>query len=387
MTIGLILAKTPAYSETFFISKIKGLQEHGHQIILFVQHKEPDFNLCEVRIAPKVSRKNKLSQLAKIVYVIIKIIPYFKRVLIFKRLEKQTNRSHTQILKNIFNNVHLLTANLDWIHFGFATMALQSENVAIAIDAKMAVSFRGYDIDVYPLKHTNCYHLLWKRVDKIHSISHYLIQQASRIGLPEQIGFQIITPAIDSKFFNFDLQKSTRQIQMITIARLHWIKDIETTLEALSLLKLKGLDFTYKIIGSGPAYEQIAFSIYQLNLSDRVELLGNKNQLAIIDLLHASTIYLQYSQSEGFCNAVLEAQAAGCICIVSDGGALPENILNQETGFVVPKRNPTLLAKKVMEVVDLPESERNRIIKNAQMRVLADHNLKDQKSKFIAFYQ
>ncbi|MBK7870836.1 MAG: glycosyltransferase family 4 protein [Saprospiraceae bacterium] len=50
-------------------------------------------------------------------------------------------------------------------------------------------------------------------------------------------------------------------------------------------------------------------------------------------------IYLQYSIQEGFCNAVLEAQAMGLLCIVSDAEGLPENILHGQTGWVVPKGN------------------------------------------------
>ena len=44
--------------------------------------------------------------------------------------------------------------------------------------------------------------------------------------------------------------------------------------------------------------------------------------------LNNSDVYLQYSVQEGFCNAVLEAQAMGLLCVVSDGGALPENVID-----------------------------------------------------------
>ena len=38
MKIGIVLSSTPSYSETFFISKIKGLQKHGFEVVLFVNH-------------------------------------------------------------------------------------------------------------------------------------------------------------------------------------------------------------------------------------------------------------------------------------------------------------------------------------------------------------
>src|SRR5690606_28909922 len=93
-------------------------------------------------------------------------------------------------------NAHLLKANLDWLHFGFATMALGSETIAKAIGAKMAVSFRGFDINVYPIKHPECYNNLWKHVDKVHSISQYLLNKAISLGLSVETPFVIITPAV-----------------------------------------------------------------------------------------------------------------------------------------------------------------------------------------------
>ena len=55
MNIGLVLIKTPSFSEKFLISKIKGLQQEGHKVILFA-HKHNNFNLCEVVDMPKVSK-------------------------------------------------------------------------------------------------------------------------------------------------------------------------------------------------------------------------------------------------------------------------------------------------------------------------------------------
>ena len=76
--------------------------------------------------------------------------------------------------------------------------------------------------------------------------------------------------------------------------------------------------------------------------------------------------YIQYSIQEGFCNAVLEAQAMGLLCIVSDADGLSENVLHNETGWVVPKRNPTLLAQKMIETIDLNDTEKSKIRENAQ---------------------
>src|SRR5690606_35687548 len=138
-----------------------------------------------------------------------------------------------------------------------STLALGSETVAKAIGAKMAVSFRGFDITVYPNKHLGCYNLLWKYVNKIHTISMSLMDMAKQHGLPEHIPFVKITPAIEINKFKSISENSVfpEKVVFMTTGRLHWIKGYVTTLEALAILKAQGIDFTYKIVGDGNEYE------------------------------------------------------------------------------------------------------------------------------------
>ncbi|MDU8885462.1 glycosyltransferase family 4 protein [Yeosuana sp. MJ-SS3] len=386
MKVGIVLSKTPTYSETFFLSKIRGLQKHGFVVSLYVQKEDVSFKLCNVVQAPRFYRKNKFLQILAIFQVIFRLLPFLIRLQNFIKLERKVDRSWHQILKNIYNNAHILTAELDWLHFGFATMALQSEHVAQVIDAKMAVSLRGFDIDVYALQHPNCYSLLWKQVDKVHSISNYLLDKAKLLGLSNEISYSIIRPAVDLLKFNPVNRVLSEPINFLTVGRLHWIKGLIYTLEALAILKVKGVKFNYTIIGSGPDYEPIVFAISQLGLTKEVRLLGKKTHKDTLGYFTISDIYIQYSISEGFCNAVLEAQGMGCLCVVSDGGALPENVIHRQTGWVVPKRNPKLLANALQEVILLPEDVKGEYRKNATKRVIEAFSLDLQQKTFREFY-
>ena len=68
--IGLVLPNVPAYSETFFTSKIKGLQKNGFEVILFVGGKPSNsFVLTKVVTAPDFSIRFKLIiELLKIIW-------------------------------------------------------------------------------------------------------------------------------------------------------------------------------------------------------------------------------------------------------------------------------------------------------------------------------
>lgn len=390
MKIGLVLSQTPTYSETFFNSKIKGLQQSGFEVTLFVQKKSKDFDLCKIIVAPKVFKRNVLFQLFNSFFVGIHLLKYQKRLWKFIQLEKRAGRSVKQIIKNIYSNSHLLKANLDWLHFGFATIALQSEHVAKSIGANMAVSLRGFDIAIYPLKHPRCYDLLWRHVDKVHTISEDLQSIAYTLGMKPNTPYAKITPAIDIKKFKVELVHNknsiTDKVNFLTVGRLHWKKGLMDTLEALVILKNKGVSFSYIIVGEGSEFEALSFAIHQMQLSEQVTLIGKGDHEKIAELMNQCDIYLQYSISEGFCNAVLEAQAMGCLCVVSDAEGLPENVIDKTTGWIVPKRNPQELAKTILEVISLPEVLRLKISINAQQRVALEFNIEKQQKEFVEFY-
>lgn len=390
MRIGLVLYNTPTYSETFFRAKISGLNSFGWEVILFTDKKSPDFDLCPVKKSPKIPK----FFILQIVFIICKYLQLTiiapKQCFRFFQLERNSGRGVKQALENIYLNSHILTEKLDWLHFGFATTALRREHVAKAIGARMGVSLRGYDIALYPLRHPGCYKSLWENVDKVHSISKDLLELAYQDGLPKDSVVETIMPAVDVSRFK-RLNKFTLPIEspvkILTVARLHWKKGLEYTLEALAILKKLGVQFQYTIIGSGEEYERLAFTAYQLNIQDLVHFTGKIPHEQVKSEMEKMDIYLQYSIQEGFCNAVLEAQAMGLLCIVSDAEGLSENVSNGVTGWVIPKRQPKLLAKKIQEVIELSDVKLNEIHQNSINRVCKIFSIENQKLKFRSFFQ
>ena len=201
MKIGLVLNNTPAQSETFFTSKIKGLQESGYQVFLFATHSK-DFHICRLVPHPKVSR-NIILQLSRMIISYIGLLLMHPIILFrFLHLEKKDGVPFHTRWENLYLNHHILKEELDWVHFGFITMVIRRENVVRAIDAKMGVSLRGYDICIYPLKHNGCFEKVWDKVDKIHSISNDLLEVAKEQGLTKNTHQVLIQPGVDIKYFN-----------------------------------------------------------------------------------------------------------------------------------------------------------------------------------------
>ena len=384
MKIGLVLSSTPAYSETFFNSKIKGLQKNGFEVVLFVNSKDTHFDLCTVK--EQVQFRSFFIFLKSLGLILTKLSTLLK----FISLETKQNVSFKRILKKLILNQHILQeSNVDWLHFGFATQAIGRENIAKAIGAKMAVSLRGFDIGIYPLKNPKCYDLLWLNINKLHVISNDLLNLAYANGFKKNVPYQKITPAIDTSFFiNQSLKDASNKnlLQLMTIGRLHWKKDYTSIIIALKNLKDRGIDFEYTIIGDGPEEEKLKYLVYELGLINNIIFTGKISQKEILIYFKQSHFYLQYSLQEGFCNAVLEAQSMGVLPIVSNAEGLSENVLNNKTGWVIEKNSPKLLADKMVEVINLPQSNKEKIIKQAIERVTKEFNIEKQQKEFIDFY-
>jgi glycosyltransferase involved in cell wall biosynthesis len=389
MRIGIVLHATPGYSETFFRNKIIFLKNEGFDIKLYVDSMHKGFHLCG-QIKGFSFEDKRWDKFINVVNLGLRIIFSPIRAVTLWKANKKDGFHFRQNALSLINSAHILSANVDWLHFGFATTAVDRENVARIIGAKMAVSIRGFDINTHPLKHKGLYNLLWQRLDKLHYIGDGLLKKAVDLGFNIETPSLKITPAIDISMFRNTKAMSkfdNDNILITTIARLHWIKGLNYILEALSIVKEAGINFKYQLIGDGTERESLIFTVDQMQLNHEVHFQGRLSPIEVTEYLKNTDIYIQYSLEEGFCNATIEAQAMGCICIVSDAGGLKENILDGKTGFVVPKRHPDLLAQKIMEVLKLSIEKRMEISNNATNRVKKEFDLNIQKNKFLDFYR
>jgi colanic acid/amylovoran biosynthesis glycosyltransferase len=389
MRIGLILPAVPAYSETFFRNKIRFLMETpGVEVVLFADRfsKHETFDLCPVVYPIQFSSNAVWSMLERIGFTLTTILKHPVRTFALWKLNYRSGFPVKRNLASLLSSAHLFSSRLDWLHFGFGTMAIGRENLARVVGAKLAVSFRGFDIAIYPLKHKNCYTLLWNKVDKVHVISDDLKKLVYAAGYSPVKALEKITPAIDTSRFMPAHPERSSVTHLVTTARLHWKKGLEYTLEALAMLKDSGVAFHYSIIGEGEERERLMFAVYQFGLTDRVTFCGRLSHVETIEKLAKADIYIQYSIQEGFCNAVLEAQAMGLLCVVSDAEGLSENVVHEKTGWVVPKRKPALLAARLLEVMRLDEKMQQAVRAQARERVRAEFNLERQKDEFYLFY-
>ncbi len=381
-----MVAQPPIYTETFLLSKIQNLIDDGFTVIIF-----SNLNRKNNTNAPLYSSYTELrlfQLLYKVPYIALKIIQNFNTIVRYKKYIKELYPSTMAQFKNIFSNLHILFNPVNHIHFEFSVLAVGREYVAKAMQAKMTVSFRGYDVSISLLKNKGSFATVWKNVDGVHTISNDLVKRALKHGLNPNTPVTKIEPAID--LTNFAPTNITwgNVLNITTTGRVSWKKGYQYVFAALTLLKKENIDFIYHIIGGfeEPEKEEFIFLAHYYQLADYIifhDKMGREELNAILDKTH---IYLQYSVQEGFCNATLEAQAKGLLTIVSDAGGLPENVVNNKTGWVVAKRNPVALAAKIKELYDMPEDKKKEFSKNAILHVSQNFDIRKQQDLFREFF-
>ena len=135
------------------------------------------------------------------------------------------------------------------------------------------------------------------------------------------------------------------------VARLDPDKGYRCFLEAVQRLR-HTVDAVFLAVGSGrPDHErQIRREADDRGVSDVVQFLGGRRDVP--DCLAAFDVYVLPTVREGGPPiSVLEAMATGCPVVVSDHPAMMEAVEDGRNGFVVPMRDPEMLAKRVETLV------------------------------------
>ena len=102
----------------------------------------------------------------------------------------------------------------------------------------------------------------------------------------------------------------------------------------------------------GPETPELQRLIRQLDLDDRVHLLGRIPEQELDALYRSAAALVFPSAYEGFGNPALEAMARGCPVVATTAGALPEVV--GDAGLLVPPARSGALAAAVARVLDEP---------------------------------
>jgi glycosyltransferase involved in cell wall biosynthesis len=139
----------------------------------------------------------------------------------------------------------------------------------------------------------------------------------------------------------------------ITVANLRREKDYPNLLRAAQLVLGRSPGLVVLAVGQGPLEQEVASLHRELDLGERVRLLGHRTDVP--DLLAASDLFVLASAHEGLPVSIMEAMLAGLPVVATAVGGVPEAVDDGVTGALVPAHDAPALADALESLVADPE--------------------------------
>lgn len=151
-----------------------------------------------------------------------------------------------------------------------------------------------------------------------------------------------------------------RALRIVTVARLNQMKGHRHAIAAVAVLKQRGVQIHYDIIGEGDYHPDIAERIENAGLQSEVKLLGPLPNDQIVDRLSQYDAFVLPSVGLGEAApvAVMEAMGVGIPVVCSIIGGTPEMIEHERTGFLFPQGDEAALIDILARLADDPETRK-----------------------------
>lgn len=205
----------------------------------------------------------------------------------------------------------------------------------------------------------------------------------------------LISGAVDPDFWSSGKSDpppcdGVRRLRILSVGNLNPLKGADVLLTALETF---GQPWELVIVGA----ELQTYSGYARELREHAARLESPSRLTrfagwqspeeVRSLMADSDVFVLPSRSEACPLALLEAMAAGCVCIATDVGDVREILEAGGCGIVVPRESSAALAAALEHVAKIGRAERQRMGKLAQETIVARYSLQTQAAKHLSIYK
>lgn len=161
---------------------------------------------------------------------------------------------------------------------------------------------------------------------------------------------------------------------LLTVARIIEKKGLPTVYRALRILADRGVEFTHSLIGDGDDREKILALISDLELENHCRWLGTLAHDKVLEQFRRSDCFVLGCEiagtgdRDGIPNVIVESLAMGVPAVSTNVSAIPEILIDGETGLTVDQKDPDALADIIQKILT-DTKLRTKVIENGQKYV------------------
>lgn len=391
LRIAYIMSRFPKLTETFVLNEIVAMEQEAEAVEIYPLMREK----------AEVVHKEALRLMAQAHYTPFVSLPILRATLhAMWRRPKVFWRTLRDVVRETWGNARFLLAELalfpkavylaslfeaqgiDHIHAHFATHPAAAAFIIHRFTG-IPYSFTGHGSDLHRFQEMLC--LKVREATFVVAISEYNRQFIiEHCGSETASNIQVVHCGVDLQEFDDAQQKrtnaATNRPVILCIGTLHEVKGQRYLLEAVALLKEKGLNVDCHFVGGGPDRESLAAMAERLGIANHVTFFGQRSREQVIahlqgaDVLVAPSVPSSDGRREGIPVVLIEAMASGVPVVASRLSGIPELVHHEETGLLAQPGASEELAAAMRRLCE-DGALAQRLSRKARALVDAEFNL------------
>ena len=202
----------------------------------------------------------------------------------------------------------------------------------------------------------------------------------------ETDNFEVLNNAIDTDLYTYNKEKADKVKKEFSIenkfvighvGRFNYPKNHKFIIDVFNEVQKVKEDSVLMLVGDGDLRHEIEQKVQDLGLSDKVIFTGVRSD--VNDLMQAMDVFLFPSIYEGLGIVLIEAQAAGLKCVISDN--IPKDgVLTDVVTCISLTQSPVIWANEILKNQEYKRTDNKEIIKKA------NYDIKNNAKKLEQFY-
>lgn len=183
--------------------------------------------------------------------------------------------------------------------------------------------------------------------------------RASRIrvipNFVDDVLFETATPSLRDEMRR-ELGLRPDQPVVVCVANLRPVKNHRLLLESVAAIRSAFPEVRLVLVGDGPSAGALERQAEEMRLTEQVMFLGQRSDAWRFHA--AGDVSVLASVSEGFPNALVEAQALGVPVVATAVGGVVEAVLDQRTGLLIPEGDAAAMTGAILSLLRDPGRRR-----------------------------